>query len=61
MVNKYRKKARIELLKKEILVKNFIIKQLLVIITKNNLKLPDSLLKAIEILYGGENGKKEEG
>lgn len=49
------KKQKITRLKKEIEVKDFIIKELLKIATNNKIKLPETLVKNISILYAGEN------
>lgn len=54
MVNNVRKKARIQFLKKEIQVKNFIIKELLVVITNHKIKLPKNFMSKINELYGEE-------
>lgn len=51
---KNKKKQKISKLKKEIEVKDFIIKELMVVITDNKVILPDVLLKNIHILYSGE-------
>ena len=49
-----RKKQKVTRLKKEIEVKDFIIKELLVIVTKNKITLPENLIKNIDILFAGE-------
>lgn len=45
------KGEKITKLKKEIEVKDFLIKELMLVITKNKLKLPDHLLRNIILLY----------
>ena len=53
-----RKKQKVTRLNKEIEVKNFIIKELLMIVSKNKIILPENLIKNIELLFAGE--KKNE-
>lgn len=50
---------KITRLKKEIEVKDFIIKELIVIITKNKIKVPDTLMKNIKLLYATPIEKKD--
>lgn len=60
MVNKVRKKSRINYLKLEIKVHKAIIMQLVAILVSNKIKMPDDLLQKITILYGGKHGTEEE-
>jgi hypothetical protein len=57
------KKVNIKKLRMEIQIKDAIIKELLVEITKNKVKVPDKILNMINILYAGglPDGKKKEG
>lgn len=55
MVKKKNKKEKILKLKKEIEIKDFIIKELLKIITENEVIVREDLLKNINFLYKGEN------
>ena len=48
-------KMKVTRLKKEIEVKDFIIKELIVFITNSKIKLPDALVRNIKILYTGES------
>ena len=49
-----RKKEIIKKLEMEIQVKDYVIKELMVLLTNNKIKLPDVLLKNINILFPGE-------
>lgn len=51
---KRNKKVNITKLKKEIEVKDFIVQELLKIITKNNITVRENLMKIIHFLYKGE-------
>ena len=54
------KKMRITRLKKEIEVKDYIIGQLLKVITEHKIKLPEILFKNIRLLYNlNTKGEKE--
>jgi hypothetical protein len=58
---KRNKSEKILKLKKEIEIKDFIVQELLKIITEAKVKVPEELLKNIYILYRGvPDGKKEE-
>jgi hypothetical protein len=57
MKSKQIKKEKITKLKTEIKIKDFIIKELMTIITNNKIKLPEKLLKNIYYLYTGENNE----
>lgn len=60
MVKNNRKRQRILYLKKENEVKDFFIKELFLIITKNKIKIHDDLMKKINFLYGGNSNGTEE-
>ena len=53
MVKKDKKRQKITRLKKEIEVKDFIITELLKIVTANKIKLPENLIKNLQKLFGG--------
>lgn len=55
MATKHVKKEKITRLKMEIQIKNILIKELMLIITTNNFKVPKKLLETINTLYGGSN------
>jgi hypothetical protein len=58
---KGKRKLSITRLKKEIEVKDFIIKELLRVVTENKIKLPEILAKSLILLYTGvpTDGRKE--
>jgi len=49
---------RITKLKKEIEIKDFIIKELMQVITENKIKVPDTLLRSLILLYSSGEEKK---
>jgi hypothetical protein len=58
-MQKNRKREKIRFLKKEIQIKDFIIQELLKIITQHKIKVPSPLLKNIIYLYQGLNNVEQ--
>jgi len=54
-------KNNITKLKKEIKVKDFIIRELFKVVTEAGVKIPDVLLRNLSLLYGVEDEGKEKG
>jgi len=57
MKNKKHKQEKITKLKIEIKIKDFILKELITILTYNKIKIPKILLKNIQLLYGEEKNE----